>query len=141
MKSASPSVKATLIEVLATRRASDELPALVAATVDDNAQVRGAAMSALGQIGSPEQIAQMLPGVLKAQKGGERDNAERNIAMICARIDSEDQRGTLIIEAAEIALGLAPGRNRKFAFEQFQEKHEAPERGPRFAGGMVMHPL
>ena len=99
MKSAAPGVKASLIEVLATRRASDELPALVAATVDDNAQVRGAAMSALGQIGSPEQIAPMLPGVLKAQKGGERDNAERNITLICARIDNEDQRGALIIEA------------------------------------------
>ena len=99
MKSAAPGAKAALIEILATRRAGDELPALVAATVDDNAQVRGAAMSALGQIGSPEQIAQMLPGVLKAQKGGERDNAERNIAMICARIDNEDDRGTLIIEA------------------------------------------
>ncbi len=99
MKSAAPNVKASLIEILATRRASGESPALVAAIVDNNAQVRGAAMSALGQVGRPEQIAQMLPGVLKAEKGGERDNAERNVAMICARIDNEDQRGTLIIEA------------------------------------------
>ena len=99
MKSNDPGVKASLIEVLAVRRAREEVPALVAATVDDNAQVRGAAMSALGQIGSSEQIAQMLPGVLKAQKGGERDNAERNIALICSRLDNEDQRGTLIIEA------------------------------------------
>jgi HEAT repeat protein len=99
MKSSPPNVKAALIEILATRRASDELPALLVATVDDSAQVRSAAMSALGQIGRPEHIAQMLPGVLKAQKGGERDNAERNIAMISARTDNEDQRGTLIIEA------------------------------------------
>lgn len=99
MKSADPGVKAALIETLATRRARDEIPALTAATVDDNGQVRGAAMAALGQIGSAEDIARMIPGVLKAQRGGERDNAERNIAMICARIDSEDQRGTVIIEA------------------------------------------
>lgn len=99
MKSAAPNVKGALIEILATRRASSEAPALIAATMDDNAQVRSAAMSALGQIGGPEQIAQMLPGVLKAQKGGERDNAERNVTMICARIDNEDQRGTQIIEA------------------------------------------
>lgn len=32
--------------------------------------------------------------------------------------------GTLIIEGAEIALGLAPGRNRKFAFEQFPAHDE-----------------
>ncbi len=99
MKSAAPNVKASLIEVLATRRASGESPVLLAVIVDDNAQVRSAAMSALGQIGRPEQVAQMLSGVLKAEKGGERDNAERNVAMICARIDNEDQRGTLIIEA------------------------------------------
>lgn len=32
--------------------------------------------------------------------------------------------GTLIIEGAEMALGLAPGRNRKFAFEQFPSHDE-----------------
>ena len=82
LKSSAPGVKSALIEILATRRATDTLPALVAATVDDNAQVRGAAMSALGQIGRAEQVAPMLPGVLKAQPGGERDNAERNVALI-----------------------------------------------------------
>src|SRR5579872_3680945 len=66
-KSAPPAVKAALIEVLATRRASDQMPAFLAASVDDNAQVRSAAMAALGQIGHPEQINAMLPGVLKAQ--------------------------------------------------------------------------
>ena len=99
LKTASKFVRPVLIEILATRRASDELPALVAATIDDDAYVRSVAMSALGQIGRPEQIAPMLPGVLKAQKGSERDSAERNIALICSRIDNEDQRGTLIIEA------------------------------------------
>ncbi len=33
--------------------------------------------------------------------------------------------GTLIIEAAEQALGLAPGRNREFAFERFPSHDEA----------------
>jgi HEAT repeat protein len=98
-KSAPPGVKASLIEILAARRASSELPAFVAATVDDNGQVRSAAMAALGQIGRPEQIAQILPGVLKAQRGGERDAAERNVVAICSRIDNEDQRGTALIEA------------------------------------------
>ena len=99
LKSSAPGAKSALIEILATRRATDTLPALVAATVDDNAQVRSAAMSALGQIGRVEQIAALLPGVLKAQKGGERDNAERNVALICSRIDNEDQRGARVIEA------------------------------------------
>lgn len=99
LKNASPSVKAALIDVLATRRAIGELPAFVAATVDDNAQVRGAAMSALGRIGRPEQVAAMLPGVLKAKKGAERDSAEKNVALVCARIDNEDRRGEAMIAA------------------------------------------
>lgn len=99
LKSADPGVKAAIIEALASRRARDQASALVTASIDDNAQVRSAAMSALGQIGNAEHVALMLPGVLKAQPGGERDNAERNIAMICSRIGNEDQRGTVIIEA------------------------------------------
>ena len=98
-KTASPAAKSALIEVLATRRASDEIPAFLAAAIDDNAQVRAAAMSAIGQLGRPEHIAPMLAGVLKAQKGTERDGAERNVAQVCARIENEDQRGSKLIEA------------------------------------------
>lgn len=99
LKGAGPELKAALLEVLATRRAVDEGPAVIAATVDEDARVRSAAMSALGQIGRPEQIASILPGVLKAARGGERDNAERNVVQICSRIENEDQRGTKLIEA------------------------------------------
>lgn len=101
LKTAPAGAKSQLIDVLATRRASGELAALVAATVDDSAQVRGAAMNALGQLGRPAQIASMLPGVLAAQPGGERDNAERNVALVCARIVNEEERGTRLIEALE----------------------------------------
>lgn len=99
LPSASPKTKRDLIDVLATRRAADQFPAFVAATVDDDARVRRAAMAALGQIGRPEQIAQMLPGVLKAEKGSERDEAEKSVALICDRIENEDQRATALIEA------------------------------------------
>ncbi len=101
LKTAPAAVKAALIEVLVARRASGEMPVFLAAAVDDDSQVRSAAMAALGRIGRPAQIAPMLPGVLKAQKGGERDAAERSVAMICARIENEDARGTALIEALE----------------------------------------
>ncbi len=97
--SASPEVHGALIEVLATRRASDQVPALLTAVVDDNVRVRRAAMAALGQLGRPEQIAKMLPGVLKARKGYERDAAEKNVALVCERIENPDQRGAVLIEA------------------------------------------
>ncbi len=99
LHSASTKGKEALIEILATRRASDQLPALLAATLDKQAGVRRAAMNALGQIGRPDEIVQMLPGVLKAQKGGERDDAEKNVALVCERIDNEDRRGTVLIES------------------------------------------
>jgi HEAT repeat protein len=96
---ASPSAHGALIEVLATRRARGQFPALIAASVDENARVRRAAMAALGQLGTPEQIARMLPGVLKARKGFERDEAEKNVALVCGQIENADQRGAAVIEA------------------------------------------
>jgi HEAT repeat protein len=99
---APPAAKVALIEVLTTRRAKDVMPAYIAATVDDNDQVRSAAMAALGQLGRPEQIAEMIPGVLKAEKGGERDAAERNVAQVCSRIDNEEARGKALIMALDL---------------------------------------
>jgi HEAT repeat protein len=97
--SASPAVHGALIEVLATRRASDQCPALLTATLDDNFRVRRAAMAALGRLGHPDQVAKMLPGVLKARKGYERDAAEKAVAEVCERIENPDQRGAALIEA------------------------------------------
>ena len=98
-KSAAPQVKAALIDVLAIRRVGGESATFIAATVDDNPQVRTAAMTALGQLGQPDQIAAMLPGVLKAERGAERDSAERHVAQVCLRIDNEKERGTKLIDA------------------------------------------
>jgi HEAT repeat protein len=98
-QSASPAVKAALIDALAARRAGDQLPAFVAASVNDDARVRKAAMSALGQVGRPDQIAEMLPGVLKAEPGAERDDAEENVVLVCDRITDADKRAVALIEA------------------------------------------
>lgn len=98
-KLATPDVKAALIEVLATRRSSSELPAFIQASSDDDSQVRAAAISAIGQLGGPEHIAPTLPGVLKTPRGFARDRAERDIVLICARIDGEEMRATKLIEA------------------------------------------
>ncbi len=100
-QSAAPATKTMLIEVLATRRATDAMPVFLAAGMDDEEQVRRAAMNALGQLAGADQIAAMVPAVLKAQKGFERDAAERNVAMVCGRIGSEDQRGDALIAALD----------------------------------------
>jgi HEAT repeat protein len=99
LASAAPKAKAALIEILAVRRSSDALAALIDATVDEDEVVRRAAMAALGEIGRREDLARMLPGVLKAQKGSERDEAEKNVALVCSRIENEDERGAALINA------------------------------------------
>jgi hypothetical protein len=100
LQSASPKAKGALIEVLATRRASDQLPAFVAATVDDNPYTRRAAMAALAQIGRPEQNCPDAARRAQGPKGGANGMKPRkSVALVCERIENEDQRGTTLIEA------------------------------------------
>jgi HEAT repeat protein len=101
LSSISPAIKPALIELLAARRASSALPVFLAASVDENVQVRTAAMAALGQLGDAKQLAAMLAGILKAEKGGERNTAEKSVALVCSRIENEDERGAKLIEALE----------------------------------------
>lgn len=98
-RSADPPTRAALVELLAARRASSEMPVFLAASLDDDAGVRSAAMDALGQLAGPEQLTAMIPAVLKSAKGGERDAAERNVAAVCSRIGNEDQRADALIAA------------------------------------------
>lgn len=91
--------RATLIDILAARRTTAAMPLFLAASLDDDGRVRGAAMNALGQLAGPEQLGAMIPAVLKAPKGGERDAAERNVAAVCGRIENQDQRADALIAA------------------------------------------
>lgn len=98
-KSGEAQTRAALIDLLAARRATSETQLFLKAGLDDDARVRGAAMNALGQFAGREQLAAMIPAVLKAQKGGERDAAERNVAAVCARIGNENERADALIGA------------------------------------------
>lgn len=98
-KSGDAGTRATLIELLTVRRATSAIPVFVQSSVDDEGRVRGAAMNALGQLAGRDQVAAMIPAVLKAQKGGERDAAERNVAAACSRIENADQRAETLIAA------------------------------------------
>ena len=98
-KSAAPATRATLIEILTARRVYGEMALFAAASIDENAQVRSAAMNAFGHLGRAPQVAEMIPGVLKASKGGERDNAERQSAEVCKRIENEEKRADTMIAA------------------------------------------
>ncbi|HKD36750.1 MAG TPA: HEAT repeat domain-containing protein, partial [Pirellulales bacterium] len=77
LPSAKPAVRADLIAILTARRAGFAAPQVVTAALDNDAVVRTAAMSALAQLGKPDDVPAMLRGVLKASSGEERAAAER----------------------------------------------------------------
>jgi HEAT repeat protein len=99
MESATGEHKVALIEILTERRAGEK--ELLVAAVADDAQVRSAAMSALGQIASPEHIAAMVQGILKAAPGNERVAAERAVAQVCQRIPQSDQQVAPLLAALD----------------------------------------
>jgi len=101
MKRSPAGLQVTLIEILTARRALDTIPNILAAAVDDDPVVRSAAMTALGQLAGPEHIRGMVDGVLKAEKGPERDAAERAIMFVCARIADAEQRVEPLLSAID----------------------------------------
>jgi len=89
--------RVALIEILAVRRARGTLDTVLMAAVDSDAGVRAAAMKALGDLGGPQQLPGMVQGVLKAEKGKERDAAERAVAAVCARGANTDKDATALL--------------------------------------------
>jgi HEAT repeat protein len=98
IKQANPATAVALIEILATRRALDTIPDLLAAAIGDEAAVRHAAMTALGQLAGPEHIPGMVQGVLRAARGPHRDAAERAIAAVSARISDPAMRADPVLK-------------------------------------------
>jgi len=99
LPSAKPAVRADLIAILTARRAGFAAPQVVTAALDNDAVVRTAAMSALAQLGKPDDVPAMLRGVLKASSGEERAAAERAVAAVCDRIADPNKRAEQILKA------------------------------------------
>jgi HEAT repeat protein len=111
MKGSPPPIHIAMIEILANRRALNALGNILTDAVDDNPDVRRAAMAALGQLASAEYIPGMFNGVLKAAKGAERDAAEKAVASVCSRIEDPQQEAILAAWSKfdqEDQLGLLP---------------------------------
>ncbi len=100
-KAAPPPLVATLMGILVERRATGTIPDLLAAAVGPDPAVRGAAMSALGQLAGPEHVAAMVQGVLKAQEGREREAAEKAVMLVCGRIAEPQKRADPLLAAVE----------------------------------------
>jgi len=71
------------IEILAARRDRASMPAILAAAVVDEPVLRSAAMRALATLGGAAEVPGMVRGFLAAAAGGERNDAERAIVIVC----------------------------------------------------------
>ena len=101
MTAAPTEQRVTLIEILTTRRARNAIDAILQAAVADDAIVRGSAMASLGTFAEPEHIPGMVQGVLAAEKGRERDNAEKAIMLVCHRIEDKDEQAAPLLAAMD----------------------------------------
>ncbi len=97
----SPPLKVTLLDILTTRRAFDTAADILPQTIVDDPAVRSAAMAALGQLAGPEHVAGMVQGILAAERGRERDAAERAVMLVCARIEDTGQRARPLLSAID----------------------------------------
>lgn len=88
-----------LMAILTSKRSMDQVPALLRLANGNDATLRGAAMKSLGQLAAPEHVGQMVKAVLKAGKGNERNNAEKNLMFVCRRIEDRDARAEPVLAA------------------------------------------
>ncbi len=101
MKQAGAAKRATLIGILATRRAFDTAADILPAAVDADPSVRSAAIAALGELAGPEHIPGMVRGILAAEIGREREAAEKAVMLVCSRISDARQQAAPLLAAME----------------------------------------
>jgi HEAT repeat protein len=94
-----PSTRMGLITIVEARGLAAAVPVLLEDARGDDAGVRQAAMKALGKLAEAKDVGAMIPGILKAAKGAERENAEKAIAAVVARIGEPDKRADAIVAA------------------------------------------
>lgn len=94
-------IQVTLIEILASRRAIGSVSDLLKLAMSSEAPVRRAAMVALGQLANAEHIAAMAKAVLKAQRGQEREAAEKAVLVVSQRITPLDAQADPLLKAMQ----------------------------------------
>ena len=95
--------RVALVGILAERRESATLPALVAAAIDPDATIRAAAMKALGTLGGPAEVPGMVAGLLAAQAGAERNDAERALVLVCTQNRDKEEAAAAFLARFQAA--------------------------------------
>ncbi len=90
--------RALFIEILDQRRAPSAVPALLQEVASDDGNVRRRAIAALGNVAGPEDVVSLIHGLLKIRDGGERDEAGRAVAAVCARAADEARQADPVLD-------------------------------------------
>lgn len=94
-----PEKRAAWIGIIEARQMLGGVAILLRESMHDSPIVRSRAMSALSILAGPNNVASMVPAVLKAKKGAERDQAEKAIMLVCKQISDADKRADFILLA------------------------------------------
>lgn len=89
-----------LIQLLVERRDTNAVPRLLELAAGADPLKRNTALSALGELAGPEQLAPMLRIVLALPAGRDREAAEKAVMFLCGRIP-EERRDTTLTSALE----------------------------------------
>lgn len=98
-----PARRALFIEILDHRRAASAVPVLLQELASDDANLRRRAISALGNVAGPEDASGMIKGLLAIKDAGERAEAGRAVAAVCARAADEARRADPVLTAYDQA--------------------------------------
>jgi HEAT repeat protein len=92
-----PQGQMALIKIVQLRKATAAVPVLLNLAVSGKADIRTAAMQALGQLAGADDIPKMVEGLLESESGIQREAAEKAIMFVCARIkDDKERAGPLL---------------------------------------------
>ncbi len=93
-----PARRAEWIDLLASRRPAGVVPVLLSEAAHPDPSVRSRAVDALAKLAGPKDIPAMVALVLKAEKGPQRDEAEKAVRLVCQQASDAEHRADPVIE-------------------------------------------
>jgi HEAT repeat protein len=93
-----PAQRAEWIGLLASRRPAGVVPVLLAEAAYPDPAVRSRAVDALAKLAGPKDIPALVALVLKAEKGPERDEAEKAVRLVCQQAPDAEHRADPVID-------------------------------------------
>lgn len=98
MRQAEVGLRGTLIDVLDARRAAQAVPALLEQATGSDAGIRSRAIRTLGNVGQPQDIPALVTLLLKSERGRERDDLEKAVMLVSARIPDPPRQAAPMLE-------------------------------------------